>query len=126
MYHCEICGAVADIHHIIHRHQGGYDLELNYKYLCDYHHRGKTGPHNCIETDLKYKIELQNKLFNLLPKDFYTAKELFKLLNMTSSSFKRLTKKLKCFKEGYSKIEVIKTLLGGHFYSESLLTELQL
>ncbi|GAB6169066.1 HNH endonuclease signature motif containing protein [Clostridium carnis] len=126
MYHCEICGATADIHHIVHKHEGGYDIELNYKYLCNYHHRGKTGPHHCIETDLKYKLELQDKLFNLLPKDYYTAKELLKLLNISNSSLKRLIKKLKLFKEGYSKEQIIKTLMGGKLYSYTMLEELEL
>lgn len=126
MYHCEICGATADIHHIIHKHEGGYDFKFNYKYLCSYHHRGKTGPHNCIETDLKYKLELQDKLFKLLPKDYYTPKELSMLLEITNSSLKKLLKNLKLFKEGYSKLEIIKTLMGGKIYSHAMLEEIEL
>ena len=60
---CEICNAPADIHHIVHRSEGGLDIKLNYKYLCPQHHRGKSGPHHSKEVDLKYKLELQNKLF---------------------------------------------------------------
>lgn len=126
MYHCEICGAMADIHHIIHKHEGGYDIELNYKYLCKYHHRGKTGPHNCIETDLKYKLQLQKKLFNLLPKKYYTVKELHNLLGMTPSSLKKLLRKLKLYKEGYYKEDIIKNLMGGKLYSYAMLKEFEL
>lgn len=126
LYHCEICGAMADIHHIIHKHEGGYDIELNYKYLCNYHHRGKNGPHNCIETDLKYKLELQNKLFKLLPKQYYTVKKLHTLLGMTPSSLKKLIKNLKLYKEGYRKEDIIKNLMGGKLYSYAMLKELEL
>lgn len=127
LYHCEICGATADIHHIVHKHEGGYDIKLNYKYLCNYHHhRGKNGPHNCIETDLRYKLELQDKLYKLLPKDYYTAKELYTILGMSNSSLKKLIKKLKLFKEGYSKEDIIKNLMGGKLYSYAMLQELEL
>ncbi len=126
MYHCEICGSKADIHHIVHKHEGGYDIKLNYKYLCNYHHRGKNGPHNCIETDLRYKLELQDKLSKLLPKDYYTAKELYGLLEISNSSLKKLIKKLKLYKEGYSKKDIITKLMGGKLYSYSMLEELEL
>ncbi len=33
-YYCEICGDYADVHHIVHRSEGGLDFKLNYKYLC--------------------------------------------------------------------------------------------
>ena len=31
MFFCEICHEKADIHHIVHRHEGGFDIEINYK-----------------------------------------------------------------------------------------------
>ena len=126
LYHCEICGATADIHHIIHKHEGGYDIKLNYKYLCNYHHRGKNGPHYCIETDIRYKLELQKKLFKLLTKEFYTAKELHILLEIRNSSLKKLIKNLKLYKEGYYKEDIIRNLMGGKLYSYNLLEELYL
>ncbi|MCF0148271.1 MAG: HNH endonuclease [Clostridium sp.] len=126
MYRCEICGAKADIHHIVHKHEGGCDININYKYLCNYHHRGKYGPHNCIETDIKYKLEMQKKLFKLLPKDYYTAKELYGLLETTNSSLKKLVKNLKLYKEGYSKREIITNLMGGKLYSYNILEEIEL
>lgn len=126
MYHCEICGATADIHHIVHKHEGGYDIKLNYKYLCNYHHRGKNGPHNCLETDLRYKLELQDKLFKLLPKEYYTEKELHLNLEISISQLKRLVKSLKIFKEGYSKEDIIKNLMGGKLYSYYMLEQLEL
>lgn len=65
---CEICNAEADIHHIVHRSEGGFDIELNYKYLCPSHHRGKYGPHQSKEVDYRYKLDLQNKLYDMLKK----------------------------------------------------------
>lgn len=124
LYHCEICGAIADIHHIVHKHEGGYDIKLNYKYLCNYHHRGKNGPHHCIEIDIKYKLEMQEKLFRLLSKNYYTSKELYNLLGIRKSSLKRLVKNLKLYKEGYSKEDIIKNLMGGKLYSYNLLEEI--
>lgn len=126
LHHCEICGSKADIHHIVHKHEGGYDIKLNYKYLCNYHHRGKLGPHNSLETDLKYKLELQEKLFSLLPKDYYTFKELSIILEIPKSTLKKIVKNLKMYKEGYSKIELITKLMGGKLYSKSMLQELEL
>ena len=126
LYHCEICGAKADIHHIVHKHEGGYDIKLNYKYLCNYHHRGKTGPHRCIETDIFYKLELQEKLFSLMPKNFYTAKELYPILKISNSSLKKLIRKLKTYKEGYLTKDIVQTLMGGKIYSKSTLEEIKL
>ncbi len=126
MYHCEICGAKADIHHIVHKHEGGYDIKLNYKYLCNYHHRGKFGPHRCIETDILYKLELQGKLLSLMTKDFYTTKELYLILEISISSLKKLIKNIKIYKEGYLKKDIIQTLMGGTLYSKSTLKELEL
>ena len=85
---CEICNAPADIHHIVHRSEGGFDIELNYKYLCPYHHRGKHGPHHSQEIDLRYKIDLQNKLYEILTKDYYHFKELSQILNIPNNTLK--------------------------------------
>ena len=56
-YYCEICGDYADVHHIVHRSEGGLDFKLNYKYLCKKHHRSKIGPHRDKVVDLNYKLE---------------------------------------------------------------------
>lgn len=123
---CEICNAQADIHHIVHRSEGGFDIELNYKYLCPYHHRGKYGPHHCKEVDIRYKIELQNKLFDLLKKDYYSFKELALELNIPNNTLKRITKDLKLYKEGYKKSDIILKIMGGQLYSEEMIVKLTL
>lgn len=126
MHHCEICGSKADIHHIVHKNEGGFDIKLNYMYLCNYHHRGKMGPHNNIETDLQYKLDLQEKLFSLLPKKYYKSKELYIILEISNSSLKKLIKNLKVYKEGYATEDIVKVLMGGRLYSESMLHEIEL
>ena len=123
---CEICNAPADIHHIVHRSEGGLDIELNYKYLCPYHHRGKDGPHHCKEVDLKYKLELQNKLFYILQKEYYSFKEIASELNIPKNTLKRITKNLKIYKEGYKKTDIILQIMGGQFYSEEMIVNLTL
>lgn len=126
MYFCEICNEKADIHHIIHRSEGGFDIEINYKYLCPKHHRGKNGPHKSLETDIKYKIELQNKLYDILTKDYYTSKELGLLLNIPLNTLKRITRNIKLYKEGYKRTDIILTLMGNKLYSEETLEDLEI
>lgn len=126
MYKCEICGSKADVHHIIHKSEGGLDFELNYKYLCNHHHRGKHGPHHDKKVDLLYKVELQKKLYSLLIKNYYFEKELGELLGLSNSSLRRLTRKLKLYKEGYKKEDIIFMLMGGEDYSLSKLYDLEI
>lgn len=123
---CEICNAEADIHHIVHRSEGGFDIELNYKYLCPSHHRGKYGPHHSKEVDLRYKLDLQNKLFCLLKKDYYSFKELAAHLNIPQNTLKRITKNCKLYKEGFKKSEIIFKIMGEKFYSEEMIINLNL
>lgn len=123
---CEICNAPADIHHIVHRSEGGFDIKLNYKYLCPYHHRGKYGPHHSKEVDLRYKLDLQNKLYEMLPKEYYYFKELSLVLNIPNNTLKRITKNLKLYKEGYKKADIIFKIMGEKFYTEEMLVNLTL
>ncbi|MEG2868835.1 MAG: HNH endonuclease [Terrisporobacter sp.] len=126
MCHCEVCGALADIHHIVHKHEGGYDFYLNYKYLCPLHHRGQIGPHHCNAVDLSYKIQLQKKLYEILPNPYYTQKEISDILQIRSCSLRRLLKNLVLHKEGYLNEDIIKSLMGGKLYNNSMLVQLEL
>lgn len=126
MCHCEICGAKADIHHIVHKHEGGYDFELNYKYLCPFHHRGHLGPHHSHNTDLIYKLELQKKLYSILPNEYYSQKDLLSILMIRSCSLRRLLKGITLHKEGYLNEDIIRCLMGGKLYSNSMLIQLEL
>lgn len=123
---CRICNKEADIHHIVHRHEGGLDIEINYIYLCEEHHRGKDGPHRNLEVDIEYKIELQEKLFKLLPREYYTQKEIGHILNISSNLTKKITKNMKLYKEGYSKKDIILYLMGGTYYNIECLENIKI
>ncbi|MBU5315085.1 HNH endonuclease [Clostridium bornimense] len=118
MSKCEICGANADKHHIIFRSEGGLNFPLNFKFLCNKHHRGKYGPHNDKLIDLKYKLELQNNLYLLLTKQYYSIDEISKLININPRLLKKLLVSFKNYKEGYKKEDIIYILMGKKFYSE--------
>lgn len=126
MHLCEICNKTADVHHIVHRHQGGLDIEINYMYLCENHHRGKDGPHRNLKIDIKYKIRLQNKLYELLPKDYYTPKEIGHILQLSVNIVKKITKNMRLHKEGYSKEDIILYLMGGKIYTEEMLNNIEI
>lgn len=102
-------------HHIVFKSQGGLDFDLNYKYLDSNSHRGNLGPHKNKETDLKYKLELQEKLEQLLTKDYYNIKELIDLLGLkevqANKAFRKLLKV-----NGIEREDAIRRLLGGRFY----------
>ena len=123
MYKCEICGRQGDIHHIVHKHEGGLDFPLNYKYLCTEHHRGKTGPHRNNKVDIEYKLELQEKLKTLLSNDFYTKAQLIELLSLNKCKVKKFFKDLKVYKEGYKSEDIILRLMGRKQYDEYMLED---
>ena len=126
MYKCSVCGEKADVHHIVYRSEGGFDIELNYKYLCALHHRGKCGPHQNKMIDLQYKLELQQKLYEILPKKYYWPKELSIILGIHNGALKRLLKDLKLYKEGFKKDDIIWKLMGCRLYNYEALDELAL
>lgn len=126
MYFCEICKKPADIHHIVHRSEGGLDIELNYMYLCEEHHRGKNGPHHSLEQDLYYKINLQKKLYKILTKRYYSIKELMIIFSTTSNKIKKLTRNIKLYKEGFNRDDIILSFMGGSFYTDELLEDIKL
>lgn len=104
-------------HHIVFKSQGGLDFELNYKYLTPGQHRGPKGPHMCRETNLKYKRELQQKLEELLVNEFYTVKELIKLLGLKPQQAYKAFKKIdKHPGRGMKREDVIRRLMGGKLY----------
>lgn len=123
MFKCEICGKLADKHHIVYRSQGGVDFPLNFKYLCSEHHRGKNGPHKSRKIDLEYKLELQYKLQKLLYKEFYTLDELVKLIQINKGMLKKLLREYKLYKEGYKSVDVIFRLMGRKKYTQYMLEE---
>lgn len=123
MEFCEVCGRKADIHHIIHKSEGGMDINLNYKFLCPEHHRGKFGPHRNRSVDLEYKLELQNKLESVFTKDYYTLEEVIAVLGLNKGKGKKFVHSFKIKKEGYKKNDIVFKLLGSMEYNELMLQE---
>lgn len=123
MFKCEVCGKQADKHHIVYRSQGGIDFPINFRYLCPEHHRGKNGPHKNRQLDLKYKLEMQEKLEKILSKEFYTIDELVTLLKINKGMLKRLLKEYKLYKEGYRRLDIIYRLMGRKLYTKDMLED---
>lgn len=112
----------AELHHIILKSKAKYmsNIKINFKYLCPEHHRlGKDSPHMNRQVDLKYKLQLQKDMFSLFEdKEYWTEREIRDKLECTSSEVKKITKKLKLYKEGYDKIQLIHRLMGDMLYAK--------
>lgn len=102
-------------HHIVFKSQGGLDFDLNYKYLDSNSHRGNLGPHKNKETELKYKLELQEKLESLLTKEYYNIKELIDLLGLQEKQANRAFRKLLKV-NGIDRETILRRLMGGRLY----------
>ena len=124
MPRCEVCGREgAEIHHIIHKCEGGMDLEINYKYLCEIHHRGRHSPHKDHNIDINYKLELQSNLEKLFLKEYYSLGNIESILNINRNKAKKIVQGLKIYKEGYKSKDIIYKLMGQKHYSEYNLFE---
>lgn len=118
MNECIVCGRPGDRHHIIHKEEGGIDFPLNVVYLCEEHHRGKTGPHRDPSVDYQYKKAMQDRLMRIFCKPYYTKKEIRTLTGVTASTLTSLAKSLKRHKEGYASSEIIFYLMGGNMIKD--------
>lgn len=120
MKYCERCGTVhgLELHHIIFRSKAPYmsNIKINFKDLCYKCHRGNNGPHLNRGYDIKYKTELQTKLFTFFSQDYYSEKEIRVMLEATESEAKKITKVLTKYKEGYKREDVVRRLMGGELY----------
>ncbi|MPN37053.1 hypothetical protein SDC9_184569 [bioreactor metagenome] len=93
------------------------NVKVNFKYLCDEHHRGDKGPHRNKEKNIEYKLKLQKRLFELFDRDYYTERDIQQLLAINSKIAKEITKKLKLYEEGYERVDIICRLMGGRLYA---------
>lgn len=118
---CEVCNRnITELHHIVFRSQAPYmaNIKINFKYLCPEDHRGNNGPHMNREIDFKYKYELQTRLFELFSNPYYTEKEIKEKLETTASIARKITKKLKLYKKGYERVDLVARLMGGRIYAK--------
>lgn len=117
---CEECGKnITELHHVIYRSQCPYmsNIKVNFKFLCPEHHRGNSSPHMNREIDLRYKLELQEKLFFMFSeKEYWTEKEIMDKLECSKNEVKKITKKMFISKEGYEVNELVKRLMGNRLY----------
>jgi hypothetical protein len=117
-YECESTNNLED-HHMVYRNQQ-YQMSgigINKIKLCAMHHRGINGPHKCMETDRKYKLLFQQRLYQVFENDYYDQEQIRKLLHTNSKLVVRLTKNLHLYKEGYLKQDIISACMGGKIYS---------
>lgn len=123
MAKCEVCGKEGYRHHIVFKSQGGFEFNLNYKYLCFEHHSGRLSPHKNNKIDISYKLELQEKLKDMLPGDYYSKEKIKELLGLNNNTLKKLLSNLKLYKEGYKKHDIIFKLMGNKIYNEYMLED---
>lgn len=106
-------------HHIIEKSHAQYmrNVPINFKDLCSQCHRlSKNAVHKDRGIDLRYKIELQEKLEELFNKEYYNVHQVKDKLKVTKSEAEKLVRHLGVYKEGYSSRELIFHMLGDRFY----------
>ena len=109
-------------HHIIEKSHATYmiNVPINFIDLCSQCHRlNRNAVHKDRAVDLKYKIELQEKLQELFDKDFYKLHQIKDKLEISKSEAEKLCRKLRVYKEGYSSKELIYHMMGDRNYLES-------
>lgn len=117
--YCEECGnPQTECHHVVYRSQSivMIEMDLNKKRLCNICHRGKEGPHLNKNKDLQYKTEVQEKLYKLICKEYYTPEGLEKTLKINANRVQKIVKTLKIHNEGYNRDDIVRQLMGGRKY----------
>jgi len=91
------------------------DFDLNYKYLTAIKHRGNNGPHMNRETDLQYKMELEERLRAIFKRDSYLLSEVIELLALDIKQAQKAFKRLESV-DGIEREDIIYKLLGDRYY----------
>ena len=115
---CKVCGnPYTELHHILFRSEvkALEHCKLNLVNLCVEHHKGTYGVHGSKGAGLnrKLKLEFQNKLEELLDKQYLTREEINKILQIGDKALNRLLKSLSLHKDKYIKEDVIRACIGG-------------
>lgn len=117
---CVLCGEQGrETHHVVFRSQASYmkQIKVNLVPLCIECHRGTLGVHNNKRNDIKLKIQLQAKLFEMFKeKKFYSQEEIQNILECTKFDSMLICKKLALYRQGYSSEQLIRRMLGGRLY----------
>lgn len=116
--YCQVCGRPhAEKHHIVFKSQGGLDIKINYKWLCYEHHRGNDGPHMNHSTDMRYKCELQERLFEVLAKkEEYQIKEVAALIGYDKNRLEKKFRDVENHCGEYKTEDIVRKLMGGKIY----------
>lgn len=120
MKECIVCGRPnSEEHHIVFRSQQKAleHCKVNKIYLCSEHHRGNNSPHKNRNMDIKYKLELQKKLFKLFDREDYKyrEKDIKELLGISSAAVNRICKLIDR-RVGYTREEIVRACMGGKLY----------
>lgn len=115
---CKVCGnPYTELHHIVFRSEvkALEHCKLNLVNLCVEHHKGTYGVHGSKGAALnrKLKLEFQNKLEELLDKQYLTREEINNILQVDEKALNRLLKRLSLQNDKYIKEDVIRAIMGG-------------
>lgn len=114
---CEVCGAPGQRHHIVFRSHGGLDIDVNYAYLCAWHHtQGPDAPHRNHWRDLLLKLRMQRDLENMLWAETYRAEEIAEIIGIGRRSLEKKMRRVPNEQGNYKREDIIKFLMGGKLY----------
>lgn len=115
---CEVCGKPnAQKHHIVFKSQGGFNIDLNYVYLCEEHHRGENSPHGNAECDLRLKRRMQERLYKLFAdRRTYRIDEIAELVGYDRKRLKKRFCGVPNHCGEYETEDIVKKFMGGEIY----------
>lgn len=114
---CEVCGAPGERHHIVFRSHGGLNIDVNYAYLCTWHHtQGPDAPHRNHWRDLLLKLRMQRDLENMLWAETYRAEEIAEIIGIGRRSLEKKMRRVPNEQGNYKREDIIKFLMGGKLY----------
>lgn len=116
--YCKVCGSpYTELHHVVYRSENKNleNCKLNFVYLCQEHHRGTYGVHGSKGARLnrKLKLEFQNKLEELLNKQYLTREEINNILQIDDKALNRLLKRFSIQDDKYIKEDIMRACMGG-------------
>lgn len=116
---CEVCGKPGQRHHIVFRSHGGLNVEVNYCYLCAWHHiDGPDAPHKNRAADLALKLREQRDLQNMFWCKTYRIEEIAEIIGMSRRTLARKMRNVPAVLGEYRREDIIKFIMGGRLYEE--------
>lgn len=116
---CEVCGKPGQRHHIVFRSHGGLNIEVNYCYLCAWHHiDGPDAPHKNRAADLALKLREQRDLQNMFWCKTYRIAEIAEIIGMSRRTLARKMRNVPAVLGEYRREDIIKFIMGGRLYEE--------